>query len=126
MLVEFMEGGMQGESSNTGAAEDNLEAANAKQTYVCDPQAVHNMTENGEVEEYGPYMEADQGEEDKRIVEQIEADDAEQLVFVDEFVGRSFDDETYIPEDWAHIAPDAMTVDDCHHSLWEYAMIEMK
>jgi hypothetical protein len=38
------------------------------------------------------------------------------LPFVDEFAGRSFDDETYIPEDWAHIAPDAMTVDDGHHS----------
>ena len=36
MLVEFLDGGMQGESSNTGAVEDNLEAANAKHTYVCD------------------------------------------------------------------------------------------
>ena len=71
-------------------------------------------------------MKADQGEEDKRIVEQMEADDAEHLAFVDEFAGMSFDEKTDIPEDWAHIAPDAMTVDDCHHSLWEYAMIEMK
>ena len=30
MLVEFLDGGMQGESSNTGAVEDNLEAANAE------------------------------------------------------------------------------------------------
>ena len=36
MLVEFLDGGMQGDSSNTGAVEDNLEAANAKHTYVCD------------------------------------------------------------------------------------------
>jgi len=71
MLAEFLDGGMQGESSNTGAAKDNLEATNADQTYVCDPQAVQNTTEDGEVEEYGPYMEADQGEEDERIVEQI-------------------------------------------------------
>jgi hypothetical protein len=38
MLVEFLDGGTQGESSNTGAIEDNLEAANAEQTYVSDPQ----------------------------------------------------------------------------------------
>jgi hypothetical protein len=30
MLVEFLDGGMQGESSNTGVVEDNLEAANAE------------------------------------------------------------------------------------------------
>ena len=30
MLVEFLDGGMQGESSNIGSAEDNLEAANAE------------------------------------------------------------------------------------------------
>ena len=126
MLVEFLDGGMQDESSNTGVVEDNLEASNAEQTYVSDPQTVQNMIEDGEAEENGPYMEADQGEEDERIVEQMEADDAEHLTFVDEFVGRSFDDETYIPEDWAHIAPDAMTVNDCHHSSWEYSMIEMK
>ena len=45
---------------------------------------------------------------------------------MDEFASRSFDDETYIPEDWAHVAPDAMTVDDGHHSSWEYSMIEVK
>ena len=59
-------------------------------------------------------------------MEQMEADDAEHLAFVDEFASRSFDDETYIPEDWAHIAPDAMTVDDGRHSSWEYSMIEVK
>ena len=37
MLVEFLDGGMQGESSNIGAAEDNLETADAEQTYVCEP-----------------------------------------------------------------------------------------
>jgi hypothetical protein len=101
---------MQGESSNTGAVEDNLEAANAEQTYVFDPQTVHNTIEDGEAGENGPYMQADQGEEDERIVEQIEVDDAGHLTFVNEFASRSFDDETYIPEDWADIAPDAMTV----------------
>jgi len=25
-----------------------------------------------------------------------------------------------------HIAPDAMTVDDGHHSLWEYSRIEVR
>jgi len=50
MLVEFLDGGMQGESSNTGVVEDNLEAANAEQTYVSDPQAVQNMIEDGEAE----------------------------------------------------------------------------
>ena len=60
---------MQGESSNKGATEDNLEAASAEQTYVCDPQAVQNPTGDGEAKEYGPYMESDQGEEDERIVE---------------------------------------------------------
>ena len=50
-------------------AEDNLEAANAEQTYVCDPQTIQNTTEDGEAEEDGPYMEADQGEEDERILE---------------------------------------------------------
>ena len=30
MLVEFLDGGMQGESSNTGVVEDNLEASNAE------------------------------------------------------------------------------------------------
>jgi hypothetical protein len=34
MLVEFLDGGMQGGSSNTRAIEDNLEAANVEQTYV--------------------------------------------------------------------------------------------
>ena len=47
MLVEFLDGAMQGESSNTGAAEENLESAIAEQTYVCDPQAVENMTKGG-------------------------------------------------------------------------------
>ena len=84
MLVEFLDGGMQGESSNTGVVEDNLEASNAEQTYVFDPQVVQNMIEDGEAEENGPYMEADQGEEDERIVEQMEADDAEHLAFVDD------------------------------------------
>ena len=88
MLVEFLDGGMQGESSNTGSVEDNLKAANAEQTtYVSDPQAVQNTIEDGEAEEYGPYMEADQGEEDERIMEQMEVDDAEHLTFVDEFSG---------------------------------------
>jgi len=87
MLVEFLDGAMQGESSNTGAAEEHLESTIAEQTYVCDPQAVQNTTEDGEVEEYGPYMEADQGEEDERIMEQMEVDDAEHLTFVDEFSG---------------------------------------
>ena len=50
MLVEFLDGGMQDESSNTGVVEDNLEAANAEQTYVSDPQAVQNMIEDGEAE----------------------------------------------------------------------------
>jgi len=50
---------MQGESCNTGAVEDNLEAANAEQTYVFDPQAVQNTIEDGQTEEYVPYMEAD-------------------------------------------------------------------
>ena len=40
MLVEFLDSGMQGESTNTGVVEDNLEAANAEQTYVSDPLAV--------------------------------------------------------------------------------------
>jgi hypothetical protein len=53
MLVEFLDGGMQGESSNTGAIEDNLEAANAEQSYVFDPQAIQNMIEDGEAKEYG-------------------------------------------------------------------------
>ena len=45
------------------------------------------MIEDGEAEENGPYMEADQGEEDERIMEQMEVDDAEHLTFVDEFSG---------------------------------------
>jgi len=106
MLVEFPDGAMQGESSNTCAAEDNLEAANAEQTYVCDPQAV------GQAEGYGLSMEADLGEEDERIIELMEADDAKHVAFVDDFAGRRFDDKTDIPEDWVHIAPNAMTVDD--------------
>ena len=36
-------------SSNTGVVEDNLEAANAEQTYVSNPQAVQNTIEDGEV-----------------------------------------------------------------------------
>ena len=59
-------------------------------------------------------------------MEQIESDDAEHHAFVDEFAGQSFDDETDIPEDWAHIAPDCMTVDDAHHSSWEYSRIEVR
>ena len=69
MLVEFLDGAMQGESSNTGAAEENLESTITEQTYVCDPQAVENTIEGGQAEEYGPYMEANLGEEDERIVE---------------------------------------------------------
>ena len=99
MLVEFLDGAMQGESGNTSAAEENLESANAKQTYVCDPPVVENTTDGGQEEDYGPSMEADLGEEDERIVEQMEADDAEHLAFMDEFVGRRFDDETDIPKD---------------------------
>jgi hypothetical protein len=56
---------MQGESSNICVVEDNLEAANAEQTYVSDPQAVHNTIEDGEAGENGPYIEADQGGEDE-------------------------------------------------------------
>jgi hypothetical protein len=48
MLVEFLDGFMQGESSNISVVEENLEAANAEQTYVSDPQAVQNMIEDGE------------------------------------------------------------------------------
>jgi len=59
-------------------------------------------------------------------VEQMEADDVEHLAFVDEFAGMSFDEKTDIPEDWAHIAPDAMTIDDGHHSSWEYSRIEVR
>jgi hypothetical protein len=105
MLVEFLDGAIQGESSNTGATEENLESANAEQTYVCDPLAVENTTEGGQAEDYGPSMEADLGEEDGRIVEQMEADDAEHVAFVDEFAGRRFDDEVEITEDWVHIVP---------------------
>jgi len=68
MLVEFLNGAMQGKSTNTGAAE-NLESANAEQTYVCDPPAVENTTEGGQAEDYGTSMEADLGEEDERIIE---------------------------------------------------------
>jgi hypothetical protein len=50
----------------------------------------------------------------------MEPNDVEHLAFVDEFAGRSFDDETDIPKDWTHIAPYAMMVDDGHHSSWEY------
>ena len=99
MLVEFLVGVMQGESSNIGATEENLESAIAEQTYACDPQAVENTLEDGQAEEYGSSMEADLGEEDERIIEQMEADDAEHVAFVDEFAGRRFDDETDIPED---------------------------
>jgi len=45
---------------------------------------------------------------------------------MDEFGGRRFDDETDILEDRVHIAPDAMTVDDGHHSSWEYSRIEVR
>jgi hypothetical protein len=31
-----------------------------------------------------------------------------------------------IPKDWTHIAPDAMTVDDGHHSSWEYSRKEVR
>ena len=41
-------------------------------------------------------MEADLGEEDERIIEQMEADDAKHIAFVDEFAGRRFDDKTVI------------------------------
>jgi hypothetical protein len=126
MFVEFLDGAMQGESSNTGAAEENLESANAEQTYVCDPPAVENTIEGGQAKDYGPSMEANLGEVDERIVEQMEADDAEHVAFVDEFAGRRFDDEVDIPEDWVHIAPNAMTVDDGHHSSWVYSRIEVR
>jgi hypothetical protein len=102
------------------------ELAIVEETYVCDPQAVENTTEGGQTKEYDLSMEADLGEEDERIVEQMEADDAEHFAFMDEFAGRRFDDETDIPEDWVHIAPDAMTVDDGHHSSWEYSRIEVR
>ena len=85
MLVEFLDGAMQGESSNTGAVEENLESAIVEQTYVYNHQAVENTTEGGEVEGYGPSMEVDLGEEDERIVEKMEADDVEHVAFVDEF-----------------------------------------
>ena len=71
-------------------------------------------------------MEAEHGEGVDRIVEQMEPDDAEHLTFVAEFAGRSFDDETDIPMDWTHITPDAMTVDDDHHSSWEYSRKEVR
>ena len=71
-------------------------------------------------------MEAEHGEEVDRIIEQMEPDDAEHLTFVAEFAGRSFDDETDIPMDWTHITPDAMTIDDGHHSSWEYSRKEVR
>ena len=65
-------------------------------------------------------MEANLGEEDERIVKQIEADNAEHIAFMDEFAGRRFDDETDIHEGWVHIAPNG------HHSSWEYSRIEVR
>jgi len=56
----------------------------------------------------------------------MEADDAEHVAFVDEFASWGFDDEVDIPKDWVHIAPDDMTVDDGHHSSWEYSRIEVR
>ena len=97
MLVEFLDGAMQGESSNIGVVEDNLESANAEHTYVCDPPAVENTIEGGQADDYGPSMEANLGEEDERIIEQMEADDAEHVAFMDEFAGRRFDVEVDIP-----------------------------
>lgn len=58
MLVE-KHWSMQGESSNIVPVV-NLDAANAKQTYVCDNDAVQN-TDDAEEQEYGWHMEADQG-----------------------------------------------------------------
>ena len=66
-------------------ATQNLESVNVEQTYVCDPPTVENTTKGGQVEDYGPSMEANLGEEDERIIEQMEADDAEHVAFVDEF-----------------------------------------
>jgi hypothetical protein len=65
-------------------------------------------------------MEAEHGEGVDIIVEQMEPDNVEHLTFVAEFARRSFVDETDIPMDWTHITRDAMTVDDGHHSSWEY------
>jgi hypothetical protein len=70
-------------------------------------------------------MEADQGVEDERIVKQMEAGDVEHLALWI-FASRSFYDESDIPKDWTHIAPDAMTVDDGHHSSWEYSRKEVR
>jgi hypothetical protein len=53
----------------------------------------------------------------------MEADNVEHVAFVDEFAGRRFDDEVNIPEDLVHSAPDAMTIDDGHHSSCEYSRI---
>jgi len=41
-------------------------------------------------------------------------------------VGASMTRPIDIPVDWTHITPDAMTIDDGHHSSWEYSRKEVR
>ena len=78
-------------------------------------EQVQHEVEDG-VEEFGGEMNADQGELDERIVDQMELDDEEYRTFVGGLDGRLFENESTIPEDWGNFAMDGLTVNDGHDS----------
>ena len=74
-------------------------------------EQVQHEVEDG-VEEFGGEMNADQGELDERIVDQMELDDEEHRTFVGGRDGRFFENESTIPKDWGNVEMDVLTVSD--------------
>ena len=78
-------------------------------------EQVQHEVECGD-EEFGGDMNADQGELDEVIVDQMELDDEEYRTFVGGLDGRLFANESTILEDWGNFAMDGLTVNDGHDS----------
>ena len=78
-------------------------------------EQVQHEVEDG-VEEFGGEMNADKGELDERIVDQMELDDEEHRTFVGGQDGRFFENESTIPKDWGNFEMDGLTVNDGHDS----------
>jgi len=78
-----------------------------------------------EVEGIGGDMNADQGESDEVIVDEMELDDEEYRTFIAGRDARLFENEDTILEDWGNFAMDGLTVNDGQDSNWVYNQMEI-
>ena len=78
-----------------------------------------------EVEGIGGDMNADQGELDEAIVDEMELEDEEYRTFIGGRNARLFENEYTVPEDWGNFEMDGLTVNDGHDSNWVYDQMEI-